>query len=139
MEISPTILTGVQSSLDILNWILDKFHNTKNEFKTKYGKCNRSINHQAKELILGAMLNIFQTGTKIVIKPHGCIQMYMYESVYVDDSERKINTVCMGISTNSSQSYHIIHHEMNINQPEPITSVYNTCFDRYNMYNMGIS
>lgn len=35
--------------------------------------------------------------------------------------------------------YHIIHHEMNINQPEPITSVYNTCFDRYNMYNMGIS
>lgn len=55
MEISPTIVTVVQSILDILNWILDKFHNTKNEFKTKYGKCNQSINHQAKELILGAM------------------------------------------------------------------------------------
>lgn len=57
MEISPTIVTVVKSILDtcILNWILDKFHNTKNEFKTKYGKCNQSINHQAKELILGAM------------------------------------------------------------------------------------
>lgn len=64
-----------------------------------------------------------------------CMKVFMW----MIDSERKINTVCMGISTNSSQSYHIIHHEMNINQPEPITPVYNTCFDRYNMYNMGIS
>lgn len=27
--------------------------------------------------------------------------------------------------------YHIIHHDMNVNQPEPITPVYDTRFNRY--------
>lgn len=62
-------------------------------------------NNQAVQLIVGSMQTIFQAGTKTVsfIKPHECIQMYIYEIVHVDNSKRKINIVCMGISTNSSQ------------------------------------